>query len=96
MANATLDQILTQLPALDRDHLRVLRDRIDRLIESPPSEQTSPLSEAEAQKLLDERLLAQGTILRIPSPAINAAEERHPPIHVKGKPVSETIIEERR
>jgi hypothetical protein len=96
VASTTLDEILTRLPTLGHDDLLAVRDRIDRLIEFPPSQERKPLSEADARRLLKEQLLAQGTISRIPSPALDTDHERYEPIRVEGKPVSETIIEERR
>jgi hypothetical protein len=69
--------------------------------------QLSPEEQAELRKLLekllldelDRRLLARGVISRIPPPPTEADIERWEswkPIKIEGKPLSETIIEDRR
>jgi len=46
---------------------------------------------------LDEGLLAAGVIGHVPAPLIDLAYYRRwKPIAIKGKPLSETVIEERR
>lgn len=53
------------------------------------------LSEEERRQLLWDRMLAAGLIRERPSPRTPQAE-RPPLMRVEGKPLSETIIEERR
>ena len=48
----------------------------------------------ERQNELNRRLLAEGLLIRIPSG--NTGDREFKPINIKGKPLSETIIEERR
>ena len=48
------------------------------------------------QRLLAERMLADGLIDHIPQRDAEDDYQRHPPIIVQGEPVSETIIRERR
>ena len=45
---------------------------------------------------LDQRLLAAGLISRIPPPIDLGSYKRSEPVRVEGKPISESIIEERR
>lgn len=57
--------------------------------------------QAEARQLTSEEevdriLLAEGTISKIPALLPDDEEETYEPIDVPGKPLSETIIEERR
>jgi hypothetical protein len=62
----------------------------DELVDSLLDEQSKLVSEDEVEK----RLAAQG-VITIPSGVPVAAAARPQPIPVTGKPVSETIIEER-
>ena len=92
MADKTLEQVWQDaqaLPEEDRERLR------DRLADEPPT--TRPRTEKEILDELDRRLLAKGIISRIPPPIADPESyRRYKPIEVKGKPVSETLIEERR
>jgi Arc/MetJ-type ribon-helix-helix transcriptional regulator len=56
-----------------------------------PQEKT-PLSPDE----LNKRLLASGLVIRLPDPALDIDDDDDPPIVIKGEPLSETIIRERR
>lgn len=89
MTTSNLDRIVEEVRALTPDEKRVLRERLDLLLVSPQPE----ISEADFEK----RLLERGVISSIPPP-ITDFEPYHNRklIEVKGKPLSETIIEERR
>ena len=45
---------------------------------------------------LNHRLLASGLVTRLPDPAEDIDDDDDPPIVIKGEPLSETIIRERR
>ena len=62
-----------------------------RSTESAPQEK-QPLSPDE----LNQRLLASGLLTRLPDPAQDIDDDDDPPIMIKGEPLSETIIRERR
>lgn len=47
------------------------------------------------QRLLAERMLADGLIDHIPQRGAESDYQRHPPIIVQGRPVSETLLEDR-
>lgn len=87
MAQATLDQVISQLDTLKTEELRqlegVLRERL------------KPMSEEEKEAAFDQALLAAGLITHIPPPRDPSKAER-PRIEVQGEPLSETIIRERR
>jgi hypothetical protein len=88
MATANLDQVIEEVKALTPDEQRKLRELLDRLLAPAPQ-----MTEEEFER----HLLAKGIISEIPPRTVDHIfEQNRKPIEVKGKPVSETIIEERR
>jgi Arc/MetJ-type ribon-helix-helix transcriptional regulator len=57
-----------------------------------PDEPNKPLTPDE----LNQQMLASGLIARLPDPAEDIDDAADPPIAIKGEPLSETIIRERR
>jgi hypothetical protein len=89
MTTSNLDRLVEEVRALTPDEKRVLRERLDSLLGSPQPE----ISEADFER----RLLERGVISSIPPPITDFEPYRNRKlIDVKGKPLSETIIEERR
>src|SRR5205823_7054725 len=90
MAVADVSQLLEQIHSLTHDELLRVRQVVERLLQVPPG--------ATPEQELQRRLFAAGTLSEIKPPVTDLTpyEKRQPPIRVKGKPVSETIIEERR
>jgi hypothetical protein len=88
MATATMTNLIKQIKKLFLSEQQKLRAVLDSLL-AP----TSSLTEEE----FHQRLAAEGR-LSIPSPEARSRAVRRPfkPVLVKGKPVSETIVEERR
>ena len=87
MPSENLDRVLEGVRSLTAAERQELRTRLDRW----PS--PSPSTEDE----LDRRLLCAGVIGQVPTPLTDLAPYRRwKPITLKGKPLSETIIEERR
>lgn len=84
-----LDRLLQEVKSLTPDEQRCLRDMVDELLAITAPQMTGDEFE--------EHLLRKGIISRIP-PRIRDAGfyANRRPVEVKGKPVSETIIEERR
>jgi len=90
MSSANLEKVIEEVKALPSDDLRKVKALIDSLLQAPSAEM-SP----EGQ--LDQLLLQAGVISEIPPPITDfTLYENRRPIEVKGKPISETIIEERR
>lgn len=89
MTTSNLDRIREEVKTLTPDEQRSLRDMVDELLAT-----TAPqITEDE----FEQRLLERGVISRIPAPITDLAPYRNRKlIEVKGKPLSETIIEERR
>ena len=92
MSNKGLDRVIEEVKALTQEEQRQVRELIDSLLESP-AENHQHLSPEDS---LDRRLLERGVISEIPKRNLDPdTYKEFEPIEVKGKPVSETIIEER-
>ena len=78
---------IQKLPIVEQEHLL---QKLTRSLNEQPRE---PISEDEVQRILFEK----GIIGNIPDPtAYTDEDDDFEPIEIKGKPLSETIIEERR
>jgi len=86
MAKATLDRIIKEIKTLAPDEQRQLREMLDALM--------GPADEADKCQALHQALRAAGLITQVRQPRATDTPRRR--IEVQGKPVSETIIEERR
>jgi hypothetical protein len=92
MSNKGLDRVIEEVKALTQEEQRQVRELIDSLLESPAEnhEHLSPVN------LLERRLLERGVISEIPKRNFDPdTYKEFEPIEVRGKPGSETIIEER-
>lgn len=87
MAQATLNQIIAQLETLNIEELQ----QLDRAIQRYLADQ----QEATQQTKFHQALLTSGLVKQLKQPSKSQQTERRL-IQVQGKPVSETIIEERR
>ncbi len=85
----------------------VVRDALERLRQTMPKDTPRPgqkvrRAKAAIQKKplspdeLNRRLLASGLVSRLPDPALDIDDDDVAPIVIKGEPLSETIIRERR
>ena len=89
MTTSSLDRLIEEVKTLTPDEQRNLRDIVDELLA-----QTAPQMTEEE---FEQRLLEKGIISRIPPPITDLTPYRDRKlIEVKGKPLSETIIEDRR
>lgn len=89
MITANLDRVFEEVKALTPGEQKQLREMLDSLLESAAPQIT--------EEEFEQRLLEKGIISRIPPPITDLAPYRDRKlIEVKGKPLSETIIEERR
>lgn len=84
----TLEQILAEAKTLPLDEQQALCDALNAWL----STRSRPLTEAEFER----HLKNQGLLSEIPPPITDScAYAERQPIRVTGKPLSETIIEER-
>lgn len=89
MSTRSLDRMLDEVKRLTPDEQRQLREAIDGLLSSPS---VPPTEEQFERELIESGILDE---LPLP-PGGSALVEEWKPIDVKGKPLSETIIEDRR
>ena len=87
MAKATLDRIVEEIKTLAPDEWRQLREMLEVMM--------MPTEEEGKRKALHQALRAAGLITQVRQPRATDTLHRQR-IEVQGKPVSETIIEERR
>lgn len=91
MENVTLNRAAEIVKALTPAEQTQLRAMIDSWQAEAPAEATP-----EQQRRLAERLLADGLLEHIPPDAyMEAARDLHEPVRVIGRPVSETLLEDR-
>lgn len=89
MTISSLDRIFEEVKTLTSEEQKSLRDLVDELLAKSSPRMT--------EEEFEQRLLEKGVISRIPSPITDLTPYRNRKlIEVKGKPLSETIIEERR
>lgn len=89
MISANLQHLMQQVQTLTPEERQELRQFLDASSPSAP-----PRTKEDE---LDELLLKRGIISRIPQPNVDpAAYQNRKRVRIKGKPLSETIIEERR
>jgi hypothetical protein len=88
MMSTNVERVLDQIRALTAEEQQEVKAALN------PSVVTKPLM---TEDEFEQHLLATGVISSIPSRNLGPADySRRRPVEVKGKPVSETIIEERR
>lgn len=93
MSSTGLEKVIAEVKALTQEEQRQVRDLIDSLLEDSAEARELALPEG----LLERRLLKRGAISEIPERNFDPnTYKEFEAIEVKGKPVSETIIEERR
>ena len=91
MDNVTLDRAVEIVKALTPEEQSHLRAMIDSWQTGTPAEATP-----EQQHRLAQRLLADGLLEYIPQDAYTeAARDLHEPVKIMGRPVSETLLEDR-
>lgn len=86
MAKELLEKVVDEVKALTPEEQVHVRDLINELLLTPD----------EIDRQLQQRLFRAGLVSEIKPPRSSLPELNFKPIEVKGKPVSETIIEERR
>ena len=98
MTHSEFNHILSTIKALSPDQMRRLRDELDGKLAAsidggPPDLTPEDLAEQELQR----RLVAAGVLSEVKPPRWFTPErERFSPVPIKGEPLSETVIRERR
>lgn len=86
--SSTLDKIIGEVRQLPPDEQQQLRAQLNEILPFPPAG-----DDLEAE--IERKLAAEG-LISLPDSQDEAADDDWEPIEVKGKPLSEMIIEERR
>ena len=87
MLNEAFDKVLEQVKALSADEQRRLQEALDEMLNQQ--------QKIKKMKAFHQALLSSGLVKTIKKPRFTSTDE-HKLIRVQGKPVSETIIDERR
>ncbi len=111
MTHGDFNQLLTSIKALSPEQVRQLRQQLDRQ-SARPNKPTAPTPVRAAKRAkpghdpnkprsieeLHRKLMARGLIIRLPDPALDIDDDDpdDQPVPIKGEPLSETIIRERR
>ena len=110
MTHSEFNHILSSIKALSPEQMRLLRQQLDRQ-EAPPKKRPAPATgkaakrtkSTQSKKPLTEaefkrHLLNIGLITSLPDPALDIDDDDpdDQPVPIKGEPLSETIIRERR
>lgn len=95
MPTATLERVVEDVKTLTAQEQRQLREMLDDwLPKSPTESEIAGMTEKEKEQLLLQRLLEKGIISKIPSG--ERSQQQFKPVKVLGRPVSETLLEDRR
>lgn len=87
MAQETLNQIMNQLGTLELEELKQLHQTLQKYL--------ADQERTDKQAAFHQALINSGLVKQIKQPSYDPIRERRL-IQVEGKPVSETIVEERR
>jgi len=86
MSSQALEQVVGQIKRLSSEEQLEVRNLLNQI----------PLTLEEIDRRIQEDLLAEGLVSEIKPPRSSLPKREFKPIEIKGKPISETIIEERR
>jgi hypothetical protein len=111
MTHSDFNHLLSSIKGLSPEQMRQLRQQLDSQFAEPkkprvqPPAKTAQRTRAAAPKKkpltrdeLNQRLMAAGLITSLPNPALDIDDDDpdDAPVTIKGEPLSETIIRERR
>jgi hypothetical protein len=110
LTHSDFNQLLSSIKALSPEQVRQLRQQLDRQ-NAQPKKPTAPTPDKAAKRNqpaapkkkmteaeFDQHLLKIGLISSLPDPALDIDDDDpdDQPVTIKGEPLSETIIRERR
>jgi uncharacterized membrane-anchored protein len=111
MTHTDFNDLLSRVKGLSAGQLRRLRQQLDRQLAQPkqpaataPGKVAKRVKPAAPKKKpltrdeFNQRLMAAGLITRLPDPSLDIDDDDpdDQPVTIKGEPLSETIIRERR
>jgi|SRR6266850_2126520 len=101
---STVEEIVKAVKDLPAAQQVEVKRRLDTLVSAPeadqsvePGTETNNVQQAaiDLDQRIQQALYDAGLVTEI-KPPVKRPRERHPPINIKGQPLSETIIEDRR
>jgi hypothetical protein len=111
MTHTDFNQLLSSIKALTPEQVRKLRQQLDRQ-SAQPRKPTAPTpgraikrakpaqtqNEPPSIEELHRKMMARGLIIHLPDPSLDIDDDDpdDQPVPIKGEPLSETIIRERR
>ena len=111
MTHTDFNQLLSSIKALTPEQVRQLRQQLDRQ-SAQPKKPTAPTPGKAAKRAkpaqapnkppsieeLHRKMMVRGLITRLPDPSLDIDDDDpdDQPVPIKGEPLSETIIRERR
>jgi hypothetical protein len=111
MTHSDFNQLLSTIKALSPSQVRQLRQQLDKQL-AQPKKPTAPTPGKAAKRAkptqapnkpisideLHRKMMARGLITRLPDPSLDIDDDDpdDQPVTIKGEPLSETIIRERR
>ena len=111
MTRSDFNHLLNTIKALPPEQMRQLRQQLDQMPDEPPARPKHPPAKAAKRARpaapktkpltadeLNRRLFAEGRLASLPDPALDLDDDDpdDQPIAIKGEPLSETILRERR
>jgi hypothetical protein len=108
MTHNDFNHLLSSIKGLSAEQLRRLRQQLDKHLAPTKKPAATPSGKADKRAApkkkpltadeFNQRLLAAGRIASLPDPALDIDDDApdDQPIAIKGEPLSETIIRERR
>jgi hypothetical protein len=109
MTHSDFNHLLSSIKGLSPEQLRQLRQQLDKQLAQPKT--PAPTASAKAAKRtkaapqpkeplspaeIDQYMLSIGLLSRLPDTAADYDDPDDEPITIKGEPLSETVIRERR
>ena len=96
---STVEEIVNAIKGLPPSERAEVKRRLETIPVPPDERDASTDDELQTATDLDQRiqraLYDAGLVTEI-KPPVKRPRERHPPIKIRGKPLSETVIEDRR
>jgi len=93
-------------PSLDAAMTKAANLLLDQIEQTPPAKAKQKVKRTKSSQLvkkaalsvadIQQQMLASGFITQLPDPTQDIDDDDEPPIVIKGEPLSETIIRERR
>jgi len=100
MTHSEFNHLLSSLSALSPEQMRRLRDELDGKLAAPAladADKTAVTDSESADQEIQRRLFDAGLLSEIKPPIRDLAPYRNrQPVPIKGEPLSETVIRERR